>query len=130
MFFRQIDEGLWFSLRDRTLTPVPGSQPRYNAGADLDDDFKNNRLEWDPNKRAENVKKILVDWLTRPDRPSSYVLVRAKEYDLFARDLAGLTTLIHREQGLSRNALVLLHVTAAGAVAAGNDPRDDERRRR
>jgi 4-amino-4-deoxy-L-arabinose transferase-like glycosyltransferase len=118
MFFRQIDEGLWFYLRDHTLAPVPGSQPRYNAGADLDDDFKNNRLEWDPNKRAENVKKILVEWLTRPDRPSSYVLLRTKEYDLFAHDLAGLTTLVHREHGLYRNELVLLHVAPGGAVAA------------
>ena len=113
MFFRQIDEGLWFYLRDRSLIPVPGSQPRYNAGADLDDDFKNNRLEWDPNKRADNVKKILVDWLTRPNRPSSYVLLRTKEYDLFARDLAGLATLVHREHGLFRNELVLLHVAPA-----------------
>jgi 4-amino-4-deoxy-L-arabinose transferase-like glycosyltransferase len=118
MFFRQIDEGLWFYLRDHTLTPVPGSQPRYNAGADLDDDFKNNRLEWDPNKRAENVKKILVEWLTRPDRPSSYVLLRTKEYDLFARDLAGLTTLVHREHGLYRNELVLLHVAPGSSIAA------------
>ena len=36
MFFRQIDEGLWFYLQDRTLSPVPGSQPRYNPGADLE----------------------------------------------------------------------------------------------
>ena len=127
MFFRQIDEGLWFYLRDRSLTPVPGSQPRYNAGADLDDDFKNNRLEWDPNKRADNVKKILVDWLTRPDRPSSYVLLRTKEYDLFARDLAGLATLVHREHGLFRNELVLLHVAPAGPVAAKAGPANERR---
>jgi 4-amino-4-deoxy-L-arabinose transferase-like glycosyltransferase len=129
MFFRQIDEGLWFYLRDRTLTPVPGSQPRYNAGADLDDDFKNNRLEWDPNKRTENVKKILVEWLARPDRPASYVLVRTKEYDLFARDLEGLATLVHREQGLNRNELVLLHVNSAGTVAARPQRDSTENRR-
>jgi 4-amino-4-deoxy-L-arabinose transferase-like glycosyltransferase len=127
MFFRQIDEGLWFYLRDHTLTPVPGSQPRYNAGADLDDDFKNNRLEWDPNKRAENVKKILVDWLTRPDRPSSYVLLRTKEYDLFARDLAGLTTLVHREHGLYRNELVLLRVAPGGTIAKAAHPAAERR---
>jgi hypothetical protein len=119
MFFRQIDEGLWFYLHDRKLDPVPGSQPRYNAGADLDDDFKNNRLEWDAKKRTENVKKLLVDWLSRPDRPSSYVLLRAKEYDLFARDLVPLASVVHREEGLSRNELVLLRATSAGPVAAG-----------
>jgi len=127
MFFRQIDEGLWFYLRDRSLTPVPGSQPRYNAGADLDEDWKNNRLELDANKRADNVKKILVDWLTRPNRPSSYVLLRTKEYDLFARDLAGLATLVHREHGLYRNELVLLHVAPAGPVAAKAGPANARR---
>jgi 4-amino-4-deoxy-L-arabinose transferase-like glycosyltransferase len=124
MFFRQIDEGLWFYLQGRTLSPVPGSQPRYNAGADLDDDFKNNRLEWDAKKRIDNTKKLLVDWMSRPDRPSSYVLIRTKEYDLFARDLAPLATLVHREYGLSRNELVLLHVNGAEAVplASGTEP--------
>ena len=48
---------------------------------------------------TDNVKKILVDWLTKPDRPSSYVLVRTKEYDLFARDLAGLADSAHRHEG-------------------------------
>ena len=71
-----------------------------------------------PTSATDNVKKILVDWLTRPDRPSSYVLLRTKEYDLFARDLAGLATLVHREHGLYRNELVLLHVAPAGPVAA------------
>jgi 4-amino-4-deoxy-L-arabinose transferase-like glycosyltransferase len=127
MFFRQIDEGLWFYLKDRTLAPVPGSQPRYNFGADLDDDSRNSRLELDRNKRTENVKKLLVDWLTRPGR-SSYVLVRAKEYDLFARDLDGLATLVHREQGLSRNELVLLHVDAAAPIAATKSTDADRRR--
>jgi 4-amino-4-deoxy-L-arabinose transferase-like glycosyltransferase len=118
LFFRQIDEGLWFYLRDRTLAPVPGSQPRYNLGYDLDDDNRERRLELDAEKRAANVKKILVDWLTRPDRSPSYVLVRAKEYDLFAPDLAGLATVVYRERGLSRNELILLHVMGAGPVAA------------
>jgi 4-amino-4-deoxy-L-arabinose transferase-like glycosyltransferase len=127
MFFRQIDEGLWFYLRDRSLTPVPGSQPRYNAGADLDDDARNNRIEWDPNKRADNVKKILVDWLTLPGRPSSYVLLRTKEYDLFAHDLTGLATLVHREHGLYRNELVLLRVPPAGPVAAKTPPANERR---
>ena len=35
MFFQEIDEGLWFYLRDRALVPVPGSQPVYNRGFDL-----------------------------------------------------------------------------------------------
>jgi hypothetical protein len=122
MFFRQIDEGLWFYLRNRTLAPVPGSQPRYNLGFDLDDENNRKGLEPDAEKRAAAVKKILVDWLTRPGRSSSYVLVRAKEYDLFARDLAGLATIVYREQNLSRNELILLHVDGSGQVATA--PRD------
>ena len=42
------------------------------------------------------------------------MLVRAKEYDLFSRDLAGLATVVHREHDLKRNELVVLKVDAAG----------------
>jgi hypothetical protein len=133
MFFRQIDEGLWFYLHNHALTPVPGSQPRYNSGVDLDDDYRNKRLVLDADQRIANVKKILVDWLSRPEGQSSYVLVRAKEYDLFAPDLAGLATIVHRERGLSRNELVLLHVEGkgkdAGPVAATPEPEATSRRK-
>jgi hypothetical protein len=117
MFFQELDEGLWFYLSDRALVPVPGSQPRYNKGFDLDHDFRTGQLELDPIKRHEAEKQLLVSWMTSPDRTSPYVLIRKKLYDSFAPSLAGLATPLYTEQGLARNELVLLRATAAPALA-------------
>jgi hypothetical protein len=108
MFFHELDEGLWFYLRDRTLAPIPGSQPEYNDAFRLIEDIRNNRFEYDINKRLEAQQKILVDWLRQPVRPSSYVLIREDRFDRFAPALAGLAEPMHREHGLKRNELVLL----------------------
>lgn len=116
MFFEELDEGLWFYLSSRSLAPVPGSQPRYNKGFDLDHDYRNGQLELDPVKRHEAEKKLLVAWMTSPQRTSPYVLIRKKLYDSFAPALAGLATPILIEQGLTRNELVLLQATAAVAT--------------
>lgn len=135
MFFHELDEGLWFYLRDRALVPVPGSQPEYNDAFRIVEDIRNNRFEWDPEKRIEAQQKILVDWLKRPDRPSSYVLIRNDRFDRFAPALAGLAEPVHREHGLKRNELVLLHATphdpgrAGGSVASGGPAAVDGRRR-
>ena len=118
MFFHELDEGLWFYLRNRSLAPVPGSQPRYNDVFDLVDDQRANRLVTDPDKRLEIEKQILLDWLARPDRGSQYVLIRNRVYDLFAADLVGLATPVFREQGLKRNELVLLRVEPPLPVTA------------
>ena len=128
MFFEELDEGLWFYLRDRTLTPVPGSQPRYNSGFDMDTDWKDGRLELDPHKRLDKKKQILVDWLTASNRDAKYVLIRDQLYDLFAPALRGLATPVHREQGVSRHGVVLLRLATPASVAADPD-RDDETRR-
>jgi 4-amino-4-deoxy-L-arabinose transferase-like glycosyltransferase len=117
MFFQEIDEGLWFYLRGHTLAPVPGSQPQYNKGYDLYNEFQSGHMELDPNKRLESEKQILLKWLARRDRPSSYVLLRKKLYDPFAPALAGLATPVHSEAGLDRHELVLLHVNEPGAIA-------------
>jgi hypothetical protein len=79
---------------------------------DLVADKRANRLVTDRDKRLEIEKKILLDWLARPDRGSQYVLIRNRVYDLFAADLVGLATPVYREQGLKRNELVLLRVTS------------------
>ena len=99
MFFHELDEGLWFYLRNRSLAPVPGSQPRYNDVFDLVDDLRANRLVIDPDKRLEIEKQILLDWLARPDRGSQYVLIRNRVYDLFAADLVGLATPVSSRAG-------------------------------
>lgn len=124
MFFEELDEGLWFYLSDRALVPVPGSQPRYNKGFDLDNDFRNGQLELDPAKRHEAEKRLLVEWMSSPRRTSPYVLIRKKLYDSFAPALAGLAEPILTEEGLTRNELVLLQATAAVATQS------DEARRR
>ena len=120
MFFHELDEGLWFYLRDRALVAVPGSQPEYNDALSLVEDLRNNRLEWDPTKRVEAQQKILIDWLNRPGRGASYVLIRDVKYDRFARALTGLATPVYREHGMKRNELVLLRVNSPdhGRVAA------------
>jgi hypothetical protein len=117
MFFHELDEGLWFYLHDRALVPVPGSQPEYNDAFRLAEDIKNNRFEWDPAKRALAQQAILVEWLKRADRPSSYVLIRDQKYDLFAPALVGLAEPLHRETGLKRNELVLLRALGPARVA-------------
>lgn len=126
LFFEELDEGLWFYLSDRVLKPVPGSQPRYNKGFDLDNDFRNGQLELDPLKRQEAEKQLLVAWLTSPDRTSPYVLIRKKLYDAFAPALAGLATPAYIEEDLARNELVLLHATQSASLAT----QPEEARRR
>jgi uncharacterized membrane protein len=126
MFFQELDEGLWFYLSDRALVPVPGSQPRYNKGFDLDHDFRTGQLELDPVKRHEAEKQLLVSWMTSPDRTSPYVLIRKKLYESFAPSLAGLATPLYTEQGLARNELVLLRATTPSALA--NQPGEARRR--
>jgi 4-amino-4-deoxy-L-arabinose transferase-like glycosyltransferase len=118
MFFRELDEGLWFYLRDRTLVPVPGSQPEYNKGFDLFKESQDGLLELDPGKRLDAAKRILLRWVARADRPSSYVLIRKRFYDPFAPSLEGLVTPLHAEQGLARNELVLLRVDARRRFAS------------
>ena len=118
MFFHELDEGLWFYLQNRSLAPVPGSQPRYNDMFDLDNDLRANRLVIDRDKRLEIEKRILLDWLVRPDRGSQYVLIRNRVYDLFAADLVGLATPVFREEGLKRNELVLLRIESPLPVTA------------
>ncbi len=117
MFFHEIDEGLWFYLRDRALEPVPGSQPKYNDAITLIVENNNNADNWDPEKRADAQQKLLVEWLSQPERASSYVLIRDLKYDRFAPALRGLVTEIHREHDLKRNELVLLKVNAPEPVA-------------
>jgi 4-amino-4-deoxy-L-arabinose transferase-like glycosyltransferase len=131
MFYRELDEGLWFYLRDRGLAPVPNSQPAYNRGLELLDEFKRRAYDpdfYDDDKRLKKEAQVLIDWLGRPRRESEYVLIRAKVYQrlispaLFGPGLGGRATPMLSEQDLKRNELVLLHVPACGQVAEG--PRD------
>jgi hypothetical protein len=119
MFFHELDEGLWFYLRDRDLEPVPGSQPKYNETVDMLDEFRQNGQWWDPNERVNAEKAILLSWLRDPARRVPYLLIRARIYDLYAPDLASLAMPVYRERGLKRNELVLLRADPADPVASG-----------
>lgn len=116
-FFHELDEGLWFYLRDRELVAVPGSQAAYNDALQLSDDLKHNRVEWDWMKRVEAQKKLLLSWIDQPDRDASYLLIREKDYTLFAPALVGRAEPLHREQNVGRNALMLLRLTEPAQIA-------------
>ncbi len=119
MFYRELDEGLWFYLKDRTLAPVPGSAPRYNSGFDFLDESKNNTLIYDQKERLRRDRQILMDWLVAPTHASPYVLVRAKVYDLFNPGLDAYAEPVFRESSLDRNELVLLRIRDRDEVAKG-----------
>jgi 4-amino-4-deoxy-L-arabinose transferase-like glycosyltransferase len=119
MFYHELDEGLWFYLRGRTLAPVPGSQPAFNDGYDFLEE-----LEADPQLYSRRVRQhrqlqVLLDWIRRPDRSTPYVLIRGRVYEQFAPDLEGLATPLYSEsrRGLSRNELVLLRLADPEKVA-------------
>jgi 4-amino-4-deoxy-L-arabinose transferase-like glycosyltransferase len=122
MFFHELDEGLWFYLRDRQLKPVPGSQPRYNEGYDLLEEFNTGKIIYDRAERMRRERQILIDWIRRGQGDSSYVLIRTKLYDQYAAALEGLATRAYSERGLKRNDLTLLHVAPGHAVATGAGP--------
>ncbi len=113
MFYHDLDEGLWFYLRDRSLQAVPGTQAAYNdALSALDETTRKESAErqrlW--RIRVEARYQTLVDWVKRPDRESSYVLIRQKEFALFDSLLSGLVLPIYEEKGLKRSNLMLLRV--------------------
>lgn len=117
MFFREIDEGLWFYLHGRELVAIPGSRPEYNDTYETIEAMRARRYERDPAKRIDAQRKILLSWLRRDDRASSYLLIRDAYYDLFARSLTGLAEPVYRERGMHRNALVLLRSIDGPVVA-------------
>lgn len=122
MFFDELDEGLWFYLRNHQLQRVPGSGPELNHAYDLMVDARRQRLLRDPNQRILREQQVLLDWLHQEDRPSPYVLIRQKLFDRFAPALEGQVDVILREPPLQRNELVLLQARNASPTLA-SDPR-------
>lgn len=125
MFYRDLDEGLWFYLHNRDIRPVPNSQPRYNRGADLLDDFERNTIIWDDNARIKADARVLIDWLQNDQRTDEYILIRNKIYNLlsspkfFGPELGGLVQPVLREEDLNRHEVVLLHAPPRHPVASG-----------
>jgi hypothetical protein len=123
MFFNEIDEGLWFYAHGFGLAPVPGSHPRYNTAFDLAHSFLNDRRGSETlgdleARRVAHDMQALIDWLDRPDPLTHYLLIRGRQYDLFAAQLAGRATPVLRETGMKRNELVLLEVTGTSPSPA------------
>lgn len=116
-FFHELDEGLWFYLRNRGLAAVAGSQARYN------DAFDGVSADAPPARLTVRSKRVLADWLRDDDRGGSYLLIRDKVYDVLAADLAGFAEPILRETLARRNGLVLLKVAPAPRSVAVREPR-------
>jgi 4-amino-4-deoxy-L-arabinose transferase-like glycosyltransferase len=111
MFYEELDEGLWYYLPGRTLRPVPGTQPRYNKGFDLLDDFRARRkILWKESERVAYETQRLKEWLENGPHESRYMLMKAKLYDLLRPGAAGLAVPVYREPDLRRNELVLLEI--------------------
>ena len=128
MFFHQIDEGLWFYLRDRELKPVPGSAGVERRGCRIQK-IQGNAIVRDSKQRVEQTRKVFLDWLRSTDRTSDYCLMLARDYDdAIAAELAGMVTPIFRETEsprdrgpsklLRRNGIVLLRVEPFGSSIA------------
>lgn len=125
MFFHELDEGLWFYLRDRALAPVPGSQPSTNDAHDMFVEARRGTLVEDPGLRLQQELDVLLGWIADPDRSTRHFLIRDRLYDRFAPSLQGLTTELYREPDLSRNELVLLRVEPPAGKVASADPGPD-----
>jgi hypothetical protein len=64
-------------------------------------------------------KQFLVDWVSKQPHQSPYLLLKSKKYAAYAPELAPLTTLIYREEGMNRNEITLLKINDPPAVARG-----------
>ncbi len=123
MFFNEIDEGLWFYLKDLDLTPVPGTNPRYNTAYDLAAsylaaDSPVQTLADLEARRQTHDKNSLMAWLDHADPQTPYLLIRKSLLDRYKNDLAGRVTPLLSESGIKRNALVLLQVVGRHPIAA------------
>ncbi len=118
-FFDEIDEGVWFYLEGHDLAPIGpiADRSRYNRGFDLHEAAQA-RTIITPARRVEAARDRLAAWARAADPTCPYVLIRAKIYDILARDLAPLVEPVYRESGVRRNELVLLRAKLAGPVAA------------
>jgi hypothetical protein len=116
MFFNEIDEGLWFYVKEIELVPVPGTHPQYNAACDLAESYRTERLPFETiseveAKRLARDKSHLIEWLDRNASSDRYLVIRSQLYNRFADDLAGRVTPVFRERGLKRNELTLLRAS-------------------
>jgi hypothetical protein len=114
-FVHEIDEGLWFYLRDYSLAPVPGTQPRYsesfdNLGRLLGPTLRPARLSNLALKPRDRGSQYLREWLDRVDPAEPYLLMRDVLYDHMAFQMRHMVTPLYRETGMNRSNLILLQI--------------------
>ena len=133
-FFHEIDEGLWFYLRDHDLAPIPGSQPRYSESYDKLGHLLVTSLSLGNSadvsvRLIDHQRQLLKDWLRREGGNEPFLLIRSTLYDHMAIDLNGLARPLHRESAVKRQGLVLLHVLShhSSADLARSAPSDQAR---
>jgi len=122
MFYFELDEGLWFYLKDRRLAPVPRTQPEFNAGYDMLKEAREQRLVRDRRARLLNELALLESWIDDPSREARFMLIRDKFFDRFAPELGDRVVERYRERGLARSQMILLELPpppAAGGLAHG-----------
>jgi 4-amino-4-deoxy-L-arabinose transferase-like glycosyltransferase len=127
-FFHEIDEGLWFYLRNHRLAPVPGSQPRYSdsydqLGSVLDFRLDPASREQGPASPLEPRKQQLLQWLRREGPDHGFVLLKASLYDRLRSELNSMAVPVYREERLKRNELVLLRVLRNPEALTGFEAR-------
>jgi 4-amino-4-deoxy-L-arabinose transferase-like glycosyltransferase len=128
MFFNEIDEGLWFYLKDLDLMPVPGTHPQYNTAYDLAASYlavhsPHLTLSDLEARRQAYDKTSLLTWLDHAEPNAPYLLIRKSLFDRYATDLRGRVAPLHTESGIKRNELVLLEVVGHDPITAGtNEP--------
>jgi hypothetical protein len=132
-FFRELDEGLWYYLPDRTLQPVPEGQIRYNTSFDLLADERRGVLIFDDWARVKDLGGRLARWMSQPRAEPEYLVIRSKDFRQYAPQIAGLAEPINlgnSEAGAERNDLLLLRVgPGSRAEALAQQPAEAPLRR-
>ena len=117
MFYRELDEGLWYYLKGRTLKSIPNSTPQYNKGYDLVTASKENRLVYQEAERIRLERALFVGWLSEDAHESPYVLIRARVYNWFSPGMEEWVEPVYTETGMDRNELMLLRIKDRTAIA-------------
>lgn len=89
-FFRELDEAMWYYLPDRELRPIASGQIRYNTGFDMLEAERRGVLIHDDWGRVRDLGERLARWMEEPRDRAEYVLMRTKDYELYAPQVAGL----------------------------------------
>jgi 4-amino-4-deoxy-L-arabinose transferase-like glycosyltransferase len=126
MFFKEIDEGLAFYVKNLDLMPVPGTHPQYNTAYDLAAGFlagsRGLTLSDLVTLREAHEMKSLSDWLDHAEPNTRYLLIRKNLLDRYAALLAGRVSPLLSESGMKRNELVLLRVVGNPITAELKEP--------